>query len=132
MALLQRLDETEPDTVSKALAASRIAIGVAGLVAPRALTRPLLRAEVLPEEAVTTTRMAAGRDVCLGLGALLAARRGPGAVRGWLEAAALADAVDAAAFAGGRGLQLPARVAGSALAAAAAALGVLTAQRLAD
>ena len=42
------------------------------------------------------TRMVGGRDIALGLGAIIALDRGA-PVRGWLEASALADGVDAVA-----------------------------------
>ncbi|HWB70612.1 MAG TPA: hypothetical protein VG452_00200 [Egibacteraceae bacterium] len=127
---LQRLGEAGPTVLAWGLAAGRLAIGLAALGSPEALTRRALRGGRLADESVTLARMAAGRDVALGLGALLASRRGPQALRGWLEAGALADAVDAAVFAGGHGLRLPARLGGSLLAAAAALLGARTARRL--
>lgn len=114
-------------TVTRAVAVLRIGVGVAGLLAPRVLARAMLRAERDPRSAVVALRSFAGRDLALGLGALLAARRGPAAVRGWVEAAGLADATDAIALAVDRGRSIRPLVAlgvgfGAAAAAASAPL----------
>ncbi len=78
-------------------AAGRVGIGAAlTLAAPRAWRALTGRAPV--SETVLAVRMMGARDLVLGLGALLAARRGR-PTRGWLEASAVADAADAALLA---------------------------------
>jgi hypothetical protein len=119
-----------PEAVGRALAVSRIGAGTAFLVAPRVLFGLFLRVRPPSDEAVAAVRMFAGRDVALGLGALLAARRGPGRVRGWLEAGALADASDVLAFAPASALRPAARWGVVTIAGAAAALASVVARRL--
>lgn len=74
------------------LCATRGLIGAACLVAPR-----LARAWVGPTASSGGGRMlvrsVGGRDLALGIGAVFAARHGS-ALRGWMEAGALADASD--------------------------------------
>ncbi len=92
-----------PDTVdvkatTRAIAGARIALGGSYLLAPG------LAMKLWPGRAASTTedralarllaRSVGGRDIALGLGALLAVSH-DAPVRGWIEAAALADAVDA-------------------------------------
>jgi hypothetical protein len=112
------------------LALGRAAVGVLVLLAPRRLVRPALAGPGPSDEAVTVLRMFAGRDLALGLGAVLAGRRNPGSVRGWIEAGALADATDVLAFAGARTLKPAVRLGGLTSAAAATVLAALTAPRL--
>jgi hypothetical protein len=72
----------------------RIAPGAAYVAFPRLLTRPWTG---IAHRRVDALGRAIGiRDLALGLGALVTLRRGVSA-RGWLEAAALSDAVDALA-----------------------------------
>ena len=80
----------------RGIALARIAIGVVATAAPRAGARFQFGAAT-PAQAVTL-RMLGARDLGLGIGALLAARHGSAGLRGWAEAGALADAVDALAF----------------------------------
>lgn len=79
--------------LARALGTGRVAIGVFGLVAPG----PLCRMWAGPEADTAPSRMfgriVGGREVALGLGTLLALSH-DAPVRGWLEAASLADAVD--------------------------------------
>ncbi len=129
------LDDVDPTRAAVAIAAGRLLIGAAMLTAPRALTRPALRPPVVgravvADETAMALRMVAGRDVALALGALLAARRGSTALRGWIEAAALADGVDAGALAATRSLRRWVRVVGGTVAAATAGAGAVTARRL--
>lgn len=78
--------------------AFRVAIGAAALLAPGLAARALLR-EPDQDGARVLLRMFAGREIALGLGQVLATRRGPGAARGWLEAGALSDGTDVLALA---------------------------------
>jgi hypothetical protein len=78
------------------LAGGRVAIGVVSLVAPGFVGRTMTgRAE---SEGGTRlfARMVGARDLGLGLGLLIALNRGA-PVRGWLEASAVVDGIDATA-----------------------------------
>jgi hypothetical protein len=86
----------EPRDIAIAIARGRIAIGATALVAPGLLARLMLGRDGSRPGTRLFSRMLGGRDVALGLGVVIALDRG-GPVRGWLEAAALADAVDLAA-----------------------------------
>jgi hypothetical protein len=75
-------------------------------------------------------RMLGGRDIALGLGTVIALDRGK-PVRGWLEGAALADAVDLVACVLSRESMRPRAFAASAgLGGASALLGVVLSRRL--
>jgi hypothetical protein len=110
MAMTRNLDASnvsvsaqavDPMTVAVGIAASRVAFGALVLIAPgvgrifagRLLDAPGGRA---------AARAIAARDLALGAGVLLARRRNR-PVRGWVEAGALVDALDAttAVIAGG-------------------------------
>lgn len=92
--------------VARSIAVARIGIGLAATLAPRAAARYLFRdaGGGLP----VSVQMLGARDLALGLGAVMAARRSPTALRGWVEAGVIADAVDALAFtrADGTGVRL--------------------------
>lgn len=129
-AMLQSLEDQEPSVVARIIGQARIAIGVAVLLAPRAGTRRFLRAEDAAPDALTAWRMAGVRDVALGLGTVMAARKASPSLRGWVEAGALADAGDVYAFSRD-GAFYPVLRAGAVLTAAAtAAVGIWTARRL--
>lgn len=76
-----------------ALARGRIAFGVAAVVAPGLTTRLLAGRKAAGIEP-PLTRMLGARDLALGLGTVIALDRGA-PVRGWIEGAAVSDAVDA-------------------------------------
>jgi hypothetical protein len=86
----------EPTDMAVGLGRGRIAIGVISLLAPRMVGRVI--AGSAPSGGGTTlfARMVGARDIGLGLGVLIALDRGA-PVRGWLEASALVDGLDAAA-----------------------------------
>ncbi|HSK97578.1 MAG TPA: hypothetical protein VK891_13240 [Euzebyales bacterium] len=115
----------------RTVAVGRIAIGVVATVAPTAAGR--FQFGSAPPAQTLAIRMLGARDLGLGLGALLAARHGSAAVRGWAEAGALADAVDAVALAGAgrragvRAARLTTLVAGS-----SAVCSLWAARRLTD
>jgi hypothetical protein len=98
MRLTDRLDVK---ATTKAIAFGRIALGGSYLLAPG------LAMKLWPGRAATTdhdqvmakllARSVGGRDVALAVGALLAISHDT-PVRGWVEAAMLADAVDALAI----------------------------------
>jgi len=78
------------------LASGRVAIGLASLLAPGLVARTMTGDEGPGGGTILFARMVGARDLGLGLGALIALRRGA-PVRGWLEASALVDGVDVAA-----------------------------------
>ena len=86
------------DATVKAVAIARIALGMSYLATPSLALRlwPGRPADSDPDAALLRmmARHTGGRDIAIGLGALLAQRH-DAPVRGWLEAAMLADAVDA-------------------------------------
>ena len=117
-----------------AVAAGRVALGVAALTWPAVPARPWVGASADDLAARVFGRALGGRDLALGLGALMALQRPagePGPARAWLAAGALSDALDLVASAcswrelprHGRWL-VTASAGGAALAGAAAALAV--------
>src|ERR1700759_44133 len=74
-------------------ARARMAICVAAVAAPSLSSRVMGRRRRAEGLAPLFVRMLGGRDIALGLGTVIALDRGK-PVRGWLEGAALADAVD--------------------------------------
>ena len=78
------------------LGRGRIAIGVVSLLTPRLVGRLISGAATSRGGTTLFTRMVGARDIGLGLGVLIALERGA-PVRGWLEASALVDGIDAAA-----------------------------------
>jgi hypothetical protein len=75
------------------IAISRIALGIAALLAPGLVGRAFGIGDAPGTR--TAARYLGGRDLAIGLGMLLGRRRGQ--ARGWFEAAALVDAIDTAA-----------------------------------
>lgn len=115
----------------RGIAVARIAIGVVATLAPAATAR-FQFGSAAPAQALTV-RMLGARDLGLGLGALSAARHGNAALRGWAEAGALADAVDAAAFArSGRRAGVRATRLTTLVASSSAACSMWAARRLTD
>ncbi len=86
------------DATVRAVAVGRITLGVSYLVTPGVAMKAWPGRSGSTERDEALLRMMArhtgGRDVGLGVGALLAQKH-DAPVRGWLEAAMLADAVDA-------------------------------------
>ncbi|MEX0659538.1 MAG: hypothetical protein WD080_10430 [Egibacteraceae bacterium] len=131
-ALTQSLADEEPSVVARLIGQVRIAIGVVVLLAPRAATRRFLRAEDAAPDALTAWRMAGVRDVALGLGTVMAARKASPSLRGWVEASALADAGDVYAFSRDGAFYPVLRAAAGLTAGALAGVGIWTARRLGD
>lgn len=115
-------------TVLTEIAAIRAVLGVVATAAPRWCWGQLTRSRP-GDDAVLAVRMFAIRDLAMGLGGLLAARRGR-AVRGWAEAGALVDAGDAATFASNPALGGWRRGAAVLAAGGTAAVGMLAARSL--
>ena len=107
----------------------RIGFGAAMLLAPGLSVRVWLGREADTAVARTMSRAVGVRDIVLGFGTLRALDSGH--ARGWLEAGAAADAVDAVASAlAAPRLRRPMLWAVAVSASAAAALGARTASRL--
>ena len=126
------MDVDDPAGQALAIGAGRAALGAGLLLAPRSLGRALFRGRV-GDQAQVALRLFAGREIALGLGTALAARRsGPG-LRGWVEAGALADAADVAAmaFAPAVTLRPSTRLAGTLAGTSATLWALRTADRLA-
>ena len=81
----------------QALAASRVAVGAALLLAPGPVLRLWLGRVGTDAFSDLLARSVGGRDVALGVGTIFALRHRT-SVRGWLEALVLADAADALAL----------------------------------
>jgi len=78
------------------LAGIRAVLGVSALVAPTLVGRPWIGEDASQSGTRLFGRALGGRDLALGLGALLAARHEV-PIRGWVEAGALSDACDTGA-----------------------------------
>jgi hypothetical protein len=76
-----------------AIAAGRVGLGAALAAAPASFGRAWIGTDASLPGGRTAVRATGIRDVALGLGLLVAMRRGR-PVRGWLEAAAVADVGD--------------------------------------
>jgi hypothetical protein len=79
--------------LAQALGWARCAVGVVALVAPEPLSRPWVGPDIEGGTRKVLARALGGRDLALGLGVVMAARRNA-PVRGWVEAGALSDSVD--------------------------------------
>jgi hypothetical protein len=86
----------ERKDVAVNLARGRIAIGVVSLLAPTWVARTMSGRQGRRGATHLFVRMVGARDLGLGLGLLIALDRGA-PVRGWLEASALVDGIDAVA-----------------------------------
>ena len=101
MRLTAAAGKVDLDATVKAVAYGRIGLGMSYLVSPGLALRLWPGRPSTTDTDETMLRMMArhtgGRDVGLGLGALFAQKHGT-PVRGWLEAAMLADVTDALAI----------------------------------
>lgn len=124
-----------------AIAAGRVALGLTALAWPSVPARPWVGAAADDLAARVFGRALGGRDLALGLGALIALRRTPaegGEAAGWVAAGAVSDALDVAASVSswpdlpraGRWL-VAASAGGAALTGAAGALALRCQRRLA-
>jgi hypothetical protein len=86
----------EARDLAVSLAGGRIAIGVMSLLAPGLVGRTMTGPNGATGGMRLFARMVGARDLGLGLGVLLALDRGA-PVRGWLEASAVVDGIDAGA-----------------------------------
>jgi hypothetical protein len=83
----------EPRDAALAIGRARMAFGVAALAGPGYAARVMFGRGGDSAGTRLFARMLGGRDLALGLGVVIAIDHGA-PVRGWLEAGALADAVD--------------------------------------
>ena len=83
------------------LAGGRIAIGVVSVLAPGLVSGTMAGRDASTGGTRLFVRMLGARDLALGVGVLTALDRGA-PVRGWLEASAVVDGIDAAACVRGR------------------------------
>jgi hypothetical protein len=109
--------------VVRFLAVGRISIGTLFLIYPRASSERLLVNTDSHEGALTFGRMAAGRDVALGLGTLLSTGGKATGLTGWLTGGIIADAVDFYAFVKDDSFRLMPRVLSGSVALSAVAIG---------
>jgi hypothetical protein len=84
-------------TASTAVAAGRVALGLAALARPDVPARPWVGASADDLSARVFGRALGARDLALGLGALAALRQPRPAAASWFAAGALSDALDVAA-----------------------------------
>ena len=84
----------EERDLAVSLAGGRIAIGVVSLLAPGVVARTMTGRDGSEGGTRLFARMVGARDLGLGLGLLVALNRGA-PVRGWLEASAVVDGIDA-------------------------------------
>ena len=82
--------------MAQAVAGTRIVFGVAFMALPGATGRMWIGRDAERRAVRILTQAIGARDITMGLGALIAMRRGR-PVRGWFEAIALTDALDFAA-----------------------------------
>jgi hypothetical protein len=114
----------DPRDAALAIGRTRMAVGLAAFVAPGLVTRVMFGRGGDHPGGRLFARMLGGRDLALGLGVVIAVDRGA-PLRGWLEAGALADAVDSIGALVARD-DLPARtVSGAAAASGGAAIAGL-------
>lgn len=96
-----RMNGGDARAIARAVAVGRVGLGVSYLAAPGRALRAWPGRRPTDDDAGALLELLArttgGRDIALGAGLLLALSHGA-PVRGWVEAAMLADVVDAAAI----------------------------------
>lgn len=109
---------------------ARTGIGTLFMVVPEGSARRLLRQSKSTGAALTFGRMAAGRDLALGLGTLYASWTNADSEPEWLLAGILADAIDFYAFLRDDSFGLLPRIGSAFVAASAVGLGAWTYKNL--
>jgi hypothetical protein len=121
----------EATRVARGMAAVRLGIGAIGVLAPGRLAwRLFLPGAQADDTTALALRAAATRDLALGLGTALASRRGPGPLRDWLLATALADSCDALTIARSKSASAAARTVTALVSGLSAAAQIALARRL--
>ena len=116
--------------LAAAIGAGRVLFGLALLASPRSLGRSWIGPAAETAGGTAAVRAVGARDLVLGLGVLLAARRGA-PLRGWVEAGVAADSADVAiTLAGFGGLPPMGRLVTLATAGASAIVGGIVARSL--
>jgi peptide-methionine (R)-S-oxide reductase len=87
------LSPSQARRLAVTIAGVRVAVGLAAMVVPDTALRPWVGSAGQGPARRVLARSLGARDVALGLGVLVADRRGA-PIRGWVEAAVLADAGD--------------------------------------
>lgn len=87
-----------PKAVIPALGLTRIGIGIGLLVNPSGIGKALGIDPTAMQQAQWLARFTGGREIAIGLGTLIAWRRGD-SVAGWIAAQAISDGTDTVAFA---------------------------------
>jgi hypothetical protein len=122
----------EARSAATLIGAGRVAFGAALILAPRAVGRGWIGEAAGTAGGKVAVRAVGARDVILGLGGLVALRRG-GPARGWLEAGAAADIADLAIAIGAFGKLPPlGRIITILLAGGSAVASALFARRIDD
>lgn len=123
-----------PENGLRAAAVGRLTWGLIQTLAPTTVRQLLFLSSPDEDQTLTVLRMKGGRDVAMGLGALLGARRGGvSSLRGWSEAGALVDVVDALVTATGAGVLRPGvRVGGTLVGAGLAGASIAFARAVTD
>jgi hypothetical protein len=88
------MDELSDEEIARLFGWARVSFGVLAFVTPRWAAKVWTGEDITGTTAVMGLRSLGVRDAALGLGLLIALKRGA-PVRGWLEAGALSDAGDA-------------------------------------
>lgn len=87
------MDELTDDELARLLGWTRVSFGAITFLAPSWAAKVWTGEDIVGTTAVMGLRSLGAREAALGLGLLIALKRG-GPVRGWLEAGAWADAAD--------------------------------------
>lgn len=121
-----------PRVLAMAIGAGRVLFGLALLASPRAIGRSWIGPAAETAGGAAAVRAVGARDLVLGLGVLMAARRGA-PLRGWVEAGVAADAADVAiTLVGFSGLPTTGRLVTLATAGGSAIVGGMLARSLED
>jgi hypothetical protein len=120
----------DPVALARGIAYGRIAIGLALVAAPSLWSR-VVAGTPPRQDALAAARIAGARDLGMGIGTALAARRGtPAELRRWVDASALADGIDALTFLRSTSFPLLPRLAALTAVTSATVAGVLVRRAL--
>lgn len=124
------LPERQARRLALGVAGARVALGISAMLAPDLVCRPWMGDEGRGPARRVLARALGGRDIALGVGAIMADRH-DGHLRGWVEGGVVADTADATATLVAFGdLPAPGRLLVLVGAAAVAAAGAVAARSL--